>query len=186
MGVFEAIRRRRSVRDYTDRVPERKVVTELLELAVRAPNHRLTEPWGFLVLGPEARRVYGEIRGARRAGKVEDPDTAETLRRRSVEDAVGLPLLIGVTQRLAEDPEVRREDYAATFMAVQNLLLGAVAVGLGTYVKTGAVMEDARLRDALGLGTEERLVALVQLGEPAGRAPLRPRTPAARLTRWLP
>lgn len=186
MDVLEAIRSRRSVRDYTPRVPEREVVEELLELAVRAPNHRMTEPWRFLVMGPEARRAYGEALGGRRARRVEDPDAAEILRTRAVEDAVGLPLMIGVAQHLAEDPEVRTEDYAAIFMAVQNLMLGAVALGLGTHLKTGAVMDDAPLRRALELGTEERLVALVQLGEPDGTAPLRPRTSATRFTRWLP
>lgn len=187
MKTFDAIRERRSVKKFSDTPILREEVEAILELAVLAPNHRLTEPWGFIVLGPEARRLFGAIRGDRRAAKVEDPDAAAELRRKSIADAEGIPLMIAFTQRLDPNPEVREEDFASVYMAMQNVLLAATAVGFGTHVKTGAIMDAAETREAFGVGEGERIVALVDLGRPlaAGEpAPGKPRIPAREVTRW--
>ncbi len=70
-------------------------------------------------------------------------------------------------------------------MAVQNLLLTARAMGLGTHIKTGAVMEDPRARAAAGVADGERIVAMIELGEPAAPAEAKPRRPAAEVIRWV-
>jgi len=180
-----AIRARRSVKAFTDRPVPREVVEELLELAVLAPNHRLTEPWGFLVLGPEAKRALGRVLGRRKARKVADPAAAEAVRAKVEREVLAVPVILAVTCAEAEDPEVRAEDSAATFMAIENLLIAAAARGLGTHLKTGAVMDDPELRAALGVEAGRRIVAQIYLGEPAERPAPRPRTPAAEKTRWL-
>lgn len=78
-----------------------------------------------------------------------------------------IPAEVAVTMRLNEDPENREEDYAATMMAVQNLHLSALEMGRGTRVHTSAVMGDSRTCAAVGVGDFERIVALVQVGQPA-------------------
>ncbi len=186
MNVSEAIRARRSIKRFTDRPVTREQVERLLDAAVQAPNHRLTQPWRFLVLGPEGRRAYGAVLGRRKGAKVEDPAVAGTIARKIEEEYAVLPALIGVAMTLDEKPSDREEDYAATFMAVQNLCLEAPELGLGTHVKTGAILEDPRVREALQLTAGERLVAIVQAGYPAEQPVPRPRTGAAELTRWLP
>lgn len=186
MDVREAIHQRRSVKRFRERVPSEEEIEDLLGLAVLAPNHRMTEPWSFRVLGPEGRRAYGEALGARKARKVEDPDAAGALHRKTLENAVSVPLMVGVIQHLADDLEVREEDYASCYMGVQNICLGAVGMGLATHVKTGAVLEDPPLRKALGVAEGERLVALLHVGEPAEIPDPKPRTPARERTRWLP
>lgn len=87
---------------------------------------------------------------------------------------------------LSDNPEVREEDYAATMMAVQNILLTARGLGLATHLKTGAVMEDPRARAALGIPDGQRLVAMIDLGEPSEAPEPKPRRSAAELTTWLP
>ena len=52
MHVDHAIRTRRTIKDLRDEPVAAATVRELLELAVQAPNHHLTEPWRFWVLGP--------------------------------------------------------------------------------------------------------------------------------------
>ena len=44
---------------------------------VSGPNHRLTQPWRFYVLGPDARQAYGLVLGGRKARKIEDPDAGQ-------------------------------------------------------------------------------------------------------------
>lgn len=186
MDIFEAIETRRSVKRFTDRPITREEIERLLELAVQAPNHRMTEPWGFIVLGPETRRKFGEVLGRRKARKVEDLEAAEAIRAKVAAEQEALPAMIMVTMKQSPEPETREEDYAATMMAVQNIMLGAVAMGLGTHLKTGAVMDDPDTRAAVGVGEDERIVAMINLGEPAELPNRKPRTPAREKTRWLP
>jgi len=91
-----------------------------------------------------------------------------------------------VSMVLDDDAEIREEDYAATYMAIQNLCLAATAMGLGAHVKSGAVMDDPRAREAVGVGDDERIVATLHLGEPAAVPTPKDRKLAAELTRWLP
>jgi nitroreductase len=185
MTVEEAIRARVSVKEYTDRPVDRETIEALLELALLAPNHRMTEPLEFRVLGESAKRAYGEALGGRKAAKIEEPDVARKVREKVVRRHLGVPCMIGVLVREDEDPEIREEDYATAFMAIQNLCLAAVARGLGTHIKTGAVMGEASLREALGARPDQRVVSIVFLGDPAELPEAKPRATAAERTRWL-
>lgn len=186
MDVREAIRTRRSIKHFADRPVSREAVEELLELAVLAPNHRMTQPWRFRVLGPEARRAYGAVLGARKAKRVEDPEAAQAVVDKVADAEAAIPLTISVAIVEDENPEIQEEDYAAAMMAVQNLCLGAVAMGLGTHVRSGAVMNDPRTREALGVPEGERVVATIWMGEPAEIPSEKSRAPAADHTTWLP
>ncbi len=158
----------------------------MLEAAVSAPNHRLTQPWRFYVLGPRARRALGDALGVRKARKLDDPAKAAELRRKVADDHEALPLMIAVAVVEDENPEIREEDYAATMMAVHNITLAAVQLGLGTHIKTGAIMQDPAARAAIGVPEGQRVVAMLNVGEPATIPPPKPRTPAAELTTWVP
>jgi nitroreductase len=184
-NIFDAIGARRSIKEFSDRPVSRQQIERLLDAAVLAPNHRSTEPWRFYVLGPESRRAYGAALGARKAKKIEDPAAAAEVVRKVVDKHAGLPAMLAVTVVVAGDPEVREEDVAATWMAIENLSLAAVATGLGTHLKTGAVMNDPAARAAVGVPDGERIVAVVELGEPAAAPPARARKPASTLTTWV-
>jgi len=186
MDVLEGIRTRRSIKEFTERPIRREEIEGLLETVVRAPNHRMTEPWHFYVLGPEARRAYGAALGARKAKRVDDPDAARAVTEKVAASEEALPAMMAVSMTLDEDPEIREEDYAATMMGVQNLMLAAHAMGLGTHLKTGAVMDDPRARAAVGVPEGERIVAVIQLGEPASVPDEKERQAAAERTIWLP
>ncbi|MGH7584184.1 MAG: nitroreductase family protein, partial [Gemmatimonadales bacterium] len=129
MDTLEAIDTRRSVKQFTGRPVVRAEIERLLETAVRGPNHRLTQPWHFYVLGPAARRAYGEVLGARKAKRVDDPTAARAVADKVADAEASLPAAIAVTMTLDENPEIREEDYAATMMGVENLLLAAHAMG---------------------------------------------------------
>jgi len=186
MTILEALEARRSIKEFTGRAITREEIEPLLEAAVQAPNHRLTQPWRFYVLGPEARRAYGRALGARKAKKIDDPVAAEQVVEKVEGKHAALPAMLAVSMVLDDNPEVREEDYAATFMAIENLSLAAVAAGLGTHLKTGAVMDDPRARAAVGVPERERIVATLELGEPAGVPDPKPRTSATELTTWVP
>jgi len=186
MDLHDAIHTRRSIKQFTSRPVSREEIERLLDAAVHAPNHRMTQPWRFYVLGPKARRAYGEALGARKSRKVEDAEAARAVAEKVAAQEAALPAMIAVTQIADQNPEVREEDYAAIMMAVQNLLLAAHAEGLGAHLRSGAVMDDPRARAAVGVPEGERIVALIQLGEPADVPAPKTRRAAGELTTWVP
>lgn len=186
MDTLKAIADRRSVREFTHRSVTREEIERLLDAAVQAPNHRMTQPWRFYVLGPVARRAYGAALGARKAKRVEDPEAAKAVLEKVADKHESLPAMLAVSVVLDDNPEIREEDYASTFMAIENLSLAAHAAGLGTHIKTGAVMDDPRSREVVGVPDGERIVATIELGEPAELPESKPRKPASDLTRWVP
>jgi nitroreductase len=186
MNVIDAIRSRRSVKRFAPEPVGREQIERLLEAAVLAPNHRMTQPWRFLVLGPEAKAFYAAVVAERKAAKTHDAAAAEAVRRKVEQEYAAVPDMIGVAMRLDEDREVREEDYAACYMAVENICLEAVEQGLGTHLRSGASLDDGRVRTALGIALDERLAVLIQLGRPAEQPSPKPRRAAPELTTWLP
>jgi len=187
MDAITAINKRTSVRHFRSEPVPRHVVERLLECAVRAPNHKLTEPWRFAVLAGPARDQYAEIRARHRLNRYADPATpeaqagADKVRRESLETPVYIVTMAAVNP----DEIIREEDYAATMMAVANLMIAAESLGLGTFLKSGGVMQDPELLELSRVPDKYRIVALVSLGYPAEQAAPRRRKPAAELTRWV-
>jgi nitroreductase len=186
MNAADAIRSRRSIKRFAQRPVTREEIETLLACATLAPNHRLTNPWRFYVLGPEARYAYGLALGERKAKKIEDPEAARDTREAVATEHQALPVMIAVAVVDNENPEIREEDYAAAMMAVENILLTAVELGLGTHIKTGGVMSDPAARAAVGLPNNQRIVAIVNVGVPAEVPPPKKREDAAALTTWVP
>ena len=186
MPLTDLLLRRRSIKKFTARPLTRAEIETLLDAAVLAPNHRLTEPWRFYVLGPDAREAYGLAVGIRKARKIEDPEASRAMRDRVAAEHRALPCMIAVAVVKNDNPEIVEEDYAATMMGLQNLALTAVELGLGTAMRTGAVMGDEAARAAAGVAENERIVAIVNVGEPA-EMPAGPKRKGAReVTKWIP
>lgn len=186
MHISEAIKGRRSVKRFTERAVSRDEIEALLAAAALAPNHRLTQPWRFYVLGPDARRAYGHALGERKARRLDDPAAGAALRETVAAEHRALPAMLAVAVVENENPEIREEDYAAAMMAVQNILLTAFALGLGTHIKTGAIMNDPAARAAVGLPAGQRIVAIVNVGVPSEEVSPKTREPATAFTTWVP
>jgi len=185
MKVTQAIQERRSIKQFTTRVVSRAEIETLLSTATQAPNHRLTQPWRFYVLGPDARHEYGLALGARKAKKLGDPEAGRAVRDRVASEHRSLPAMIVVAMVEDANPEASEENYAAVMMGVQNLALAALELGLGTHIKTGAVMQDPAARAAAQVRDGERIVAVVNVGEPADEPQPKPRTPSPDCTTWV-
>ena len=185
MTIHDVIESRRSIKQFADRPIAREEIERLLDAAVHAPNHRLTQPWRFYVLGPKARSAYGLALGARKAKRVEDPEAARAVMQKVSDSHAALPAMLAVSMVLDENPEIREEDYAAAMMAVQNMSLVAAAIGLGVHIKSGGVMTDPAARAAVGVPEGERIVAIVNVCEPAEVPSPKTRTSAGAVTTWV-
>jgi nitroreductase len=182
METYEAITTRRSHPKTGDRVPDRDVIKKLLEAAVRAPTHHLTEPWRFIVLTGVAIEELGEAwaTGAEREGK--DPDSGRAKARRA-------PVVIAVVETPKHHlPKVQEvEEHHATGAAMQNILLAAHALGLAAMLRTGPAAHIKEVKDYLGVSDDELIAGYIYLGYPtddAGERPMTRRTDAAEITEW--
>jgi nitroreductase len=187
MDAIDAIQRRTSVRRYRPDPVSRETIERLLDCAVRAPNHKLTEPWRFAVLTGGAKARLGDIRAAHRLKKYDDPGSEEARARsqKARRETLEAPAIIVVMARTSDDEITREEDYAAVMMATANLMPAAESLGLGTYLKTGGVMQDPALAELVGLAPGYRVVGVLSVGYPADPETPRRRRPAGELTRWL-
>lgn len=168
MDVETAIRTRRTHKAFGPEPLAREQIDELLELASWAPNHHLTVPWRFRVVGPEALRRLKGVAG---------PEGAVKLDR--------APTLIVVSCVLSGDPVEEEEDLHATAAASYIVLLAAHARGLAGYWRTPGILRSDEGRAAVSLPDEERFVALLHLGTPRQDKPAPERPNADRVTTYL-
>ena len=187
MDTIDAIRQRTSVRRFRPDPVPRESIELLLDCAVRAPNHKLTEPWRFAVLTGGGKTRLAEIRAQHRLRKSDDPTTEEARARseKARRDTLASPAIIVVMARTSEDEITNEEDYAAVMMATANLMTAAQSLGLGTYLKTGGVMRDGALADLVGLPEGYRIAGVLSVGYPAEPEVPRRRRPAMELTSWI-
>ena len=169
MDVEEAIRSRRTHKAYGPEPVPRDQLDELLELARWAPNHDLTNPWRFRVVGPESLQRLKEAAG---------PESAPKLDR--------APTLVVASVKLTGDPVQDEEDIAATSTAIYIVLLAAHARGLAGYWRTPAVLRDAPGRAAVGVPDDERVLALIHLGQPRQEKRPPERAPSGDYVTYLP
>jgi nitroreductase len=160
MELEDAIRTRRTHKVYGSEPVPRETLEELLELARWAPNHNLTNPWRFRVLGPDS---LARLKAA--AG----PDAGAKLDR--------APTLVVASQVRSDDQIQDEEDLCAVAAAISYVLLGAHSRGLAGYWRTPAVLRTPEGRAAAGVPDGERVLGLIHLGplrqekEPPGRLP---------------
>jgi nitroreductase len=163
MELEEAIRGRRTHKAYGAEPIDGPTLEALLELARWAPNHHLTNPWRFRVVGPETRRRLKEAAGDEGAAKL---DRAPTL---VVVSSLG-----------------NQEDRDATAAAAYIVLLAAHARGLATYWRTPAVLTTPEGRAALGLEEGEQVLGLLHLGTPRQEQRIPDRAPVEDVATFLP
>jgi nitroreductase len=167
----------------SDERPTREEISELLEAAVRAPSHHLTQPWRFYVLaGAERDRLARTI--AREAVS-RDVDAAEA-GADAAKKVARAPVIVVFTCLPSTDPGVvEQEELASVAMAIENFLIAAHASGLGAMLRTGPAAYHPSIGDELGLAPDQRVVGFVYLGYPQGDRALTPRAPASEHTHWL-
>jgi nitroreductase len=167
MDVETAIRTRRTHKAFGPEPLSREQLEELLELASWAPNHHLTVPWRFRVVGPGALARLKLAAG---------PEDAAKLDR--------CPTLVVVSAAAGADPVAAEEDLNATAVAAYIVLLAAHARGLAGYWRTPGLLREPAGRAAVGLPEGERFVGLLHLGFPRQEKAPPPR-PATATTVFL-
>lgn len=167
MDVETAIRTRRTHKAFGPEPLSREQLEELFELASWAPNHHLTVPWRFRVVGPGSLVRLKDAAGPEGAAKLDR-----------------CPTLVVVSSVLDDDPVQSEEDLHATAVAAYIVLLAAHARGLAGYWRSPALLRGEVGRAAVGLPGSERFVGLLHLGQSRQERPA-PERPSAETVSFL-
>jgi nitroreductase len=194
LSALDVIFTRRSVRSYEKRRLDQQTIRSLLDAAVRAPTAMHAEPWRFLVIQDEKTLArYSDLAKAMKIAELEagqdEPWLTEDDRARFLEelrspgfsmfyDAGTLVVIYG----LRKGPFVA----ADCWLAAENLMLAACALGLGTCVIGAAVaaLNSPEAKEEFGLPSETFAVAPIVVGVPAGPAPQAPPRRDPDITWW--
>lgn len=158
----ELLRGRRSVNFFEPEPVGTEALLEAIEVARWAPNHRLTEPWRFYVLGDETADAI-----ARCAAELDRSTKGDRAAQLRYDRMSAIPGNFVLTSRRSDDEIVDLENYAACCCAVQNLMLYLWQRGIGVKWTTGPVTREQGFFDIIGMDPEaERLVGLFWYGIP--------------------
>ncbi|MGE6631777.1 nitroreductase family protein [Bacillus sp. NPDC077027] len=165
LTVGEAVRNRRSIRKFKDEKVSIQQLRALLEDAVYAPNHKLTEPWRFIyATTDDAKALFLERFIA--FFKRNNPDAKEEKINNYREYFAKVPALLFVVLREDENPVVKNDDFAAVSCLIQNLQLLAWEKGIGMVWKSGRILYDKAFQQEMGLAENERFAGILHIGYP--------------------
>jgi nitroreductase len=186
MDALEAIRRRRSVRSYTDRPVDEADLDQLLRLALMAPTGGMAQAWSLMVIRePDRRAALAEIviggggtyfAAVRPAQPGHTPEEHRQWGLDYANEVLGsyrhVPVwILGlVVPRNVFPPEDRDMEALADEMSVafamENLFVAARAKGLGTVPTVFHWYNEPALRALVGLPDEIRIPVISPLGYP--------------------
>ena len=188
VSVYDAIFRRRNVKEFTGEPISDETLERLFSTAVWAPNHRLTEPTRFFAIRKDSpmRHKIAEVAWQTTYDGVANPNPAQKQRSAdaSRERVLNAPAMVYVYSLTGDDEEVTRENYATSCCAVQNMALASVAEGLYMDWSTGGLTKLPDLAQTLGADEDWTMVGVVFIGK-ATEVPNTQRMPHSEVVSWL-
>ena len=158
----DVLRGRRSIECFLQTPVPAELVRDAIESATWAPNHHVTEPWRFYLLGPATIARCLDLNEALVSAK--KGAAAGAFKRKAWSEKPGW---LVVTCRRSADAFREREDYGACCAAVQNLILHLWSAGVGSKWTSGDITRDPRFAEILGIDfADEFVVGLVWYGYP--------------------
>lgn len=201
MDVFEAIKNRRSVRNFTDEPVKKEDLKQILEAANWAPSACNQQPWRFIVI--KNKRLSETLSSLvhkkldfieQKALNQNDSDLLEKVRhyripftffpRALITVAVVLTPYAGTGLAKEVDIDASKYDSAlqSVAAAIQNFLLASHALGYGSCWMTGPLIAYPQMSKLLNIKEDEQLVALLPLGKYSLTPKAKPRKSSEQVT----
>ncbi|KXS40184.1 MULTISPECIES: nitroreductase family protein [unclassified Candidatus Frackibacter] len=173
--ILDLIKKRKSVRKYEEKEVEDEKIEKLLEAAILAPSAGNRQPWKFIVIKDED--IISKVTS----------DPVSRFNQGWMDN--GVPLMIAV----CADPKVSAKKYGDrgrtlyaiqdTAAAIQNIMLTAAGLGLGTCW-IGA-FDEVEVSNMLELEPGLRIYGMITVGYPAKESKRPSRKPLSDVVRYI-
>ncbi len=184
MDALEAIHSRHSEGKVRPDPLPRELIEKLLDAAAQAPNHYKVRPWRFAVLTGEGRNKLGNVMAASQEER--HPEFPREVFDKTRALPLRAPVVIAVgADKPSESKVLEFENICAAAAATENLLLAAHALGLGAKWRTGEWARDAKVKQFLGLESDQYIVGFVYIGYPEFVTVPAPRPSFEDRTVWI-
>ncbi len=172
---------RRTIHKFLPTIPAKEILLKSIDVARWAPNHKLTEPWRFYLIGDETKEAIAHL-NARIVEDRKGPEVAKA----KLAQWLAVPYMVVATYKKAGDPLREKEDYASTCCAIHNMSLYLWSKGIGMKWSTSKSTQLPEFYDLLAIDAErEEVAGLLWCGYPAD-VPVKTRKPAGSIVRELP
>lgn len=186
--ITEIIKNRRTIypEDFSDRKVHREIVERLLNNAIWAPTHGMTQPWRFKVfMGEAIPRLANQL-----AEMYKQTTPPEKFLEKKYNNFKERPLkstvVIAVCMERQETEKIKEiEEIEAVACAVQNMHLTCTAYGLGAYWSTGGATYSDEMKSFLGLKPKDKCLGFFYVGYPNIEWPKSSRKPIEYVTEWI-
>ncbi|MEM8617271.1 MAG: nitroreductase [Pseudomonadota bacterium] len=185
--AFLALRRSSGTALLADPGPTGAILDDILNTAMRVPDHRRLGPWRFILIEGDARAAFGQAAAEVRRGEIPDaPEERLDISRRSMLRAPTVVVAISSPKECPRGTPVWEQELSVG-AACQNLLLAANAAGFAGCWLTEWMSYSKGINNLLGLESHERIAGFIYLGTPTGdpQERMRPET-ASRISHWQP
>ena len=182
VSVYQALYSRRMAWTFKDQPVPRDALDRMLDTAVWAPNHRLTEPWRFFIL-EQGSGALEHLAGMAHDFSLQRSGNAQ--RAEATRDSLlKTPVVIFMYSTPGRDEEGTRENYASVCCTAHNIALAGVAEGLAVTWETGDPKRHPDLARTRGAEDDWELATMLSIGYPDEDPPSQ-RTPVSNYVQWL-
>lgn len=174
MNFFDLVKSRRSIRKFKSKSVNKDDILKILDAANWAPSALNKQDWEFIVISGEwIKRLGNSFSGVVKelTNKIDKTDDSnaiifnnEFMKFASIYG--GAPVIIVVLTKVSEDLKARKAYLESASAAMENLILAATDLGLGTCWMTGPLRDEKNLRLILNVADDLEIVALTPLGYP--------------------
>lgn len=185
--ITAVIRDRRTIypEQFSDRKVHKEIIEQILNNAIWAPNHGMTQPWRFKVFTGKAIERFAEFQATHYKNK-----NRENFDQEKYEKFLNRPKLAQVViaicmERQATEKIPVMEEIEAVACAVQNMYLTCTAYGLGAYWGSGGATYSEEMKSFLRLGTKDHCLGFFYIGYPSIEWPKSHRKPIEYVTEWM-
>lgn len=182
MEFFDLVKNRRSIRRYKPDLVKKEDILKVLDAANWAPSAMNWQPWEFIVVSGKRLKEMGisyenVVRNFSQSLYGKDDDQIISSKEFIKFAAVygGAPLAIVVLAKLSDKPDEQKSNLESVSAAMQNLVLAAADLGLGTCWMTSPIDDENYLRRILDIPNDREIVAVTPLGYPDITPPKPPR-----------
>ena len=179
-----ATRRSAKPRDMVAPGPNSAQLRQILEVAMRVPDHGKLNPWRFVIIESDRRRAFADL--LQDAYRAEKPDAGRIELEAMDQFAHQAPVLVAVLSTPAANSKIPRwEQQLSAGAACMNLLMATHAAGFVGCWLTGWAAYDAQVLESLGGAPQDRIAGFLFLGSPSRPLEERPRpTYEAVVSTW--